>query len=394
VRGFRCAAGIRQEGIHVASLKHITALAALAGAIAAGPTPGHAQITTITQTNLVSNLKGKALTLDPNLQNPWGIANFPGGPLWISDNNAGLTTLYTGAGAIVPLVVTVPPAPGQKAGTLGSPTGIVWNPIAGTGGFTFMQDGATVSALFIFDSEDGTIQAWAPGTSGTPPKTTTIVVNNAPKNAVYKGLAFGTNAVGAFIFATDFRLGTVEAYDTTFTLTKLTGTFADPMIPKGYAPFGIQNIDGDLFVTYAKQDAAKHDEVFGAGFGFVDVFSTEGVLLKRFASGGVLDAPWGVVRAPYGFGGFAGEILIGNFGNGWINSFPVTGGLSTGPLSNAGKALVIRGLWSLVTGSAADTNPDALYFTAGPNDETNGIFGSLTAKVAATTPPPTGGSGY
>jgi uncharacterized protein (TIGR03118 family) len=373
----------------MAPCKRLAAVAVLAAAAAAGPTPSHAQTTTVTQTNLVANLAGVAPTLDKNLQNPWGIANTPGGALWISDNNAGLSTLYTGTGSIVPLVVKLPPAAGETAG---SPTGIVWNPAQGQ--FEFVESGTTVTSTFIFDSEDGQISAWAPIPGQPSPTTATVVVDNSKAKAVYKGLAFGTNVAGNFIFATNFHAGTVEAYDKTFTLTALKGSFSDPGIPKSYAPFGIQNIDGDLFVTYGKQDAAKHDEVFGAGFGFVDVFSTEGVLIKRFATRGVLNAPWGVVRAPYGFGSFAGKILVGNFGDGWINSFrDIGGGGSAGPLTNSqGAPIVIPGLWGLVTGSGSGTDPDALYFTAGPNNETNGVFGSLTATVSTTAAP--GGSGW
>ena len=359
------------------AITRLAAAAALAGAVAAGPTPGHAQTTTIVQNSLVSNLAGRAKTLDKNLQNAWGIANAPGGALWISDNNSGLSTLYTGAGDIVPLVVAVAPAPGQ---TVGTPTGIVWNPVAG--GFEFSESSTTVSAAFIFDSEDGTISAWAPVPGGATPKTTTTVVDNSKTGAVYKGLAFGTNEAGTFIFATNFHAGTVEAYDSSFKPATLTGRFADGQIPKGYAPFGIQNIDGDLFVTYAKQNAAKHDEVFGEGFGYVDVFSTEGVLLSRFAARGPLNAPWGVVRAPFGFGQFAGQMLIGNFGNGWINAYPAAGGTSSGPLMDAAfKPIAIPGLWGLVIGTGSATDPDKLYFTAGPNNETNGLYGVLTAKV-------------
>ncbi len=364
----------------MARLKGLTAAAALAAAIAAGPTPGQAQTVEFTQTNLVSNLAGKAPTLDKNLQNPWGVANVPGGALWVSDNNSGLSTLYNGLGDIIPLVVTVAWPANQ---TIGSPTGIVWNP---TSGFTFSESGTTVAALFIFDSEDGTISAWAPIPGQPAPGSTTIVVDNSTTGAVYKGLAFGTNASGTFIFATNFRAGTVEAYNNAFKLTTLTGTFADPNIPAGYAPFGIQNIDGDLFVTYAKQDKPKHDEVFGNGFGYVDVFSTAGVLLSRFAANGPLNAPWGVVRAPYGLGSLAGQIMVGNFGNGWINAYPVGGGTSTGPLvTTKGKPIAIPGLWTVATGSGSDTDPDTLYFTAGPQHETNGMFGKLTATVSTST---------
>lgn len=363
----------------MAKLECLAAVAALMGAIALSPTPGHADTVAVAETNLVSNLTGHAKTIDPNLRNPWGITSVPGGALWIADNNSGLSTLYNGLGDIIPLVVTVAWPAGT---TMGSPTGIVWNP---TTGFNVTESGTAVAALFIFDSEDGTISAWAP-VNGTAPASTTIVVDNSQggKGAVYKGLAFGINASGAFIFATNFRAGTVEAYDKTFKLTKLTGAFADPQIPAGFAPFGIQNIDGDLFVTYAKQDKAKHDDVPGDGLGYVDVFSTDGVLLHRFASQGPLNAPWAVVRAPFSFGPLAGQILVGNFGNGWINAFPITGGTSTGPLmTRRGTPVAIQGLWSVVTGTGTDTSPDTLYFTAGPTHEKNGLFGSLTPKVTA-----------
>ena len=245
----------------MASLKYLTALAVLASGVAAGAAPSQAQTVTIVRDNLVSNLTGHAKTPDMHLLNPWGMANSPGGAVWISDNNSGFSTLYTGAGDIVPLVVKVAPAPGQA---VGSPTGIVWNPVAGSGQFMFMEQGATEAAFFIFASEDGTISAWAPIPGAATPTSTTTVVDNSAGGAVYKGLSFGTNASGNYIFATNFRAGAVEAYDSTFKRATLTGKFQDSHIPAGYAPFGIHNIDGDLFVTYAKQDAAKHDDVPGA----------------------------------------------------------------------------------------------------------------------------------
>lgn len=355
--------------------------ATLAAAAAAVPLAAHAQTTIVSRVNLDSNLAGKAITQDKNLQNAWGIANVPGGAFWISDNNSGLSTLYSGTGAVIPLVVTLTPPAGQ---TVANPTGIVWNPSSSA--FSFMESGTAVSALFIFDGEEGTISAWAPLPGKSPPTATTIVVDNSKGGAVYKGLAYGTNATGNFIFATNFHAGTVEAYDSSFALTALKGTFSDPQIPKDFAPFGIQNIDGDLFVTYARQDAQKHDEVRGPGLGYVNVFSTDGVLLKRFASRGELNAPWAVVRAPYSFGSLAGQILIGNFGNGWINAFPAAGGTETGWLVNGkGEPVAIPGLWALTQGTGADADPGVLYFTAGPSDETNGLFGTLTPHIVKST---------
>src|SRR5215470_12868536 len=275
------------------------------------------------QTNLVSNLPNVATTTDPDLQNAWGVANAPGGPLWVSDNNDGLSTLYDGAGAKVNLTVTIPSPP--KGTPPSTPTGMVWNP---TAAFTITNGTATAPATFIFDGEDGTITAWNPTVDPVVngKSTATLVVDNSAAGAVYKGLAFGTNVHGNFLFATNFAAGTVEVYDNTFAPAALDGNFSDPEIPAGFAPFGIANIDNNLYVTYAKQNAQKNDVVPGAGLGFVDVFTTDGVLIKRFASRGKLNAPWGVTRATQNFGEFSGAILIGNFGSmgraaNWINAF-------------------------------------------------------------------------
>lgn len=330
-------------------------------------------------TNLVSDIKGEAPTPDGHLKNPWGAAWFPGGPLWVSDNNAGVATLYDGKGDIVPLVVTIPGA----GGAAGAPSGIVWNPV----GFQaqFAIPGSALGAIFIFVGEDGIISAWNPGVDPivTGHSTASVVHDNSASGAVYKGLAFGSNKLGNFIFATNFNAGTVEAYNGNFTLTKLDGTFSDPDIPAGFAPFGIDNIDGDLFVTYARQDAAKHDPVSGAGEGFVDVFSTDGVLIRRFASRGTLNAPWGVTRATEGFGRFSSDVLIGNFGEegafaGWINAFDNRGQF-LGELRTAdGHPISIPGLWALYFGSFLASDGDTLYLTAGINHEADGLFGKIT----------------
>ncbi|HLY58519.1 MAG TPA: TIGR03118 family protein [Stellaceae bacterium] len=350
-----------------------TATAMAASAFVAHPA-GADPSDEVTQTNLVSDMPGVATTLDPNLKNPWGIAFAPDSPFWFSDNNSGLSTLYDGQGNIIPLVVTIPAAPGQPAGT---PTGIVWN---STQGFQVpvpnSNPASTAASVFIFATEDGTIAAWSPTISVPNAET---FVDNSGSGAVYKGLALATNSGGNFLFATNFRAGTVDIFDSTFKQVTSSGGFTDPHIPSDYAPFGIANIDGDLFVTYAKQDAAKHDDVAGEGHGFADVYSSDGVLLRRFAEHGTLNSPWGIVRAPYGFRQFAGDILIGNFGDGTIHAYPPSGGFFSETLRGPHHhPIVIDGLWGLSTGTALNSDADTIYFTAGPNDEADGLFGSLT----------------
>ena len=338
------------------------------------------------RTDLVSNTQNLVQPADPNLQNSWGVASSPGGPLWVSDNNDGLATLYDGNGAKVNLTVTIPLPAGRAAPPAAAPTGMVWNP---TTAFTITAGGVTAPANFIFDTEDGTISAWNPMVDpvANGKSTATLIVDNSSKGAVYKGLAFGTNKHGNFLFATNLAAGTVEVYDQTFAPTTLDGSFSDPDIPAGFAPFGIANVNNDLYVTYAKQNAQKNDVVPGAGLGFVNVFTTDGVLIKRFASRGVLNAPWGVVRATANFGQFSGDILIGNFGSqgsfaGWINAF--SGGNDNdfrGPLRDAkGKPVAIDGLWSILFGTFRNSDADTLYFTAGPNQQQNGLFGKIEAQ--------------
>ncbi len=279
---------------------------------------------------LTSNQKGIAPNTDSLLQNAWGITFSPAAsPFWVSDNATGCSTLYDGGGVpqppanplkvaiplpgnVIPPTACMPNDPKHPLNpTPAAPTGVVWNPTINPT-TAFLVPGTTTPAIFIFDTEDGTISAWAGGSAAT-------IAVDVPKSGpppVYKGLVFGTNSNGVMLFATNFRAGTVDVFDHNYQRVTTKGGFADPDIPAGFAPFGIQNIDGVLFVTFAKQDAAKHDDVAGPGKGFVDVFDTDGNLLKRFAARGTLNSPWGVSRAPYDFGQFSGDILVGNFGNG------------------------------------------------------------------------------
>lgn len=315
------------------------------------------------QTNLVSDQTGVAAHMDTQLVNPWGIAFFPGAPFWVSDNNSGVSTLYDGNGVKQGLVVTIPPASGTGSGT---PTGIVANSTIKFGGY-----------IFIFDTEDGAIVGWKSGTTGV------VVATKA--GAVYKGLTLITNGGGSFLLATNFNSGAVDVFDGNFSPTILAGNFTDPTLPAGYAPFGIRAIGSNVFVTYAKQDAAKHDPVGGKGFGFVSVFDVNGNFVKRFASTGMLNVPWGVAMAPSsGFGALSGTALIGNFGDGRINAFNAATGKAMSNVHNAaGKPVVNAGLWDMVFGAGGTGDPNTLYITAGPGGEAHGLFAGL--KVVPVT---------
>jgi len=341
---------------------------------------GHHQDTdsTFTQTNLVSDGFVPALNTDPNLINPWGVSFGPGGPFWVSDNNAGVTTIYNGAGDPVTVAghtaITIAPPLGQTGS--GTPTGQVFNSFGA--GFNISQGGNTGSAVFIFATEDGTISGWNPNVNSGS-SVIAVDKSNGGAGAVYKGLAIAQTDDGPRLYAANFRNDTVDVFNSKF---KQVGSFTDPFVPKGYAPFNVQVLDGHLFVTFAKQDADRHDDVAGAGHGFLDEFDLEGHHLQRVASGGVLNSPWGLAIAPAGFGDFAGDLLVGNFGDGTINVFNPKNDHFLGKLDGAnGKPIVIGDLWALTTGSgAASDNPNAIYFTAGVKDEAHGLFGSLTAN--------------
>jgi uncharacterized protein (TIGR03118 family) len=321
-------------------------------------------VTNYFQTNLTSDLPGVAANQDPNLANPWGIAFSPSSPFWISDNHTGLSTLYNGAGKPQSLVVTIPPTPGGAPP--GAPTGVVFNSTSDFSG-----------NKFIFATEDGGIAGWSGGTAAT--------IEQTVAGAVYKGVTIGNNGGSNLLYAANFNSGNVDVFNSSFSLTTLPGGFVDPNLPAGFAPFDIQNIGGLLYVTYAKQNAEKHDDVAGAGNGFVDVFDTNGNFKARLISQGALDSPWGLALAPGTFGAFANDLLVGNFGDGKINAYnPITGAF-LGTLSDSnGNPIVNEGLWGLAFGNGGpgfDLN--ALYFTAGipgPDKlEDHGLFGEIQA---------------
>ena len=325
-----------------------------------------------TQHNLVSDGVVPADHPDPNLVNAWGLVSGPATPWWIADNGSGRTTLYNVGTGAIQAIFTVPGAGGQQ----GTPTGVVFN---GGTGFVVNNGVGTSPARFIFASEDGTISAFR----GVP---VVLVVDNSASGAVYKGLAIASTTTGDFLYATNFHAGTIDVFDSTFhSVTTPHGAFTDPDLPPGYAPFGIQNLNGVIYVTYALQDALKHDDVRGKGHGFVNVFDTAGKLLRRVASQEKLNSPWGLALAPPDFGFFSGDLLVGNFGDGKINAFDPGDQDGNGEYEKRGQLhsadgppLVIDGLWGLAFGNGGRGGvPGTLYFTAGPDGESHGLFGSL-----------------
>jgi uncharacterized protein (TIGR03118 family) len=337
----------------------LTAAALLAFVVGLAPRPAAAQdnMTEYNMTGLVSDLSGKAAWTDPDLGNPWGIANSSSGPFWISDNTTGLSTFYTGTGSPVG-VVTVPGAPGNA---LGSPTGIVFNT---TSDFVVTQNSVSGSAKFLFDTLDGTISGWTPSVNASE---AVIAVDNSDTGAIYTGLAIATNSSGTFIFAADSWNNEVDMYDGNFNLVK---HITDPTIPAGFTPFNAQTIKDYIFVTYAA--------VSGGPGGYVDIFTISGDFVERFASGDPLNQPWGVAWAPNNFGPESGTILIGNnITAGTINAFDLNTGALKGALMGLnGQPLIINGLWAIEFGAGGTDNgpTNHLFFTAGPND-TDGFFG-------------------
>jgi uncharacterized protein (TIGR03118 family) len=323
------------------------------------------------QRDLVSDVDGMAEVHDASLVNAWGLAFGPTTPAWVADNGTDVSTLYSGAAggtpvAKLPLTVSIPG---------GAPTGAVFN---GSTGFVVRSGMSAGPARFLFSSEAGTITGWNPAVPPPPPSTRAQTAVTVP-GAIYKGLAIAETASGPQIYATDFHGGKVDVWDANFAPVRHPGAFQDAAIPRGYAPFGIQTVSGGIVVTYAQQDADAEDDVAGPGKGFVDVYDTAGNLLRRFARRGPLNAPWGIALAPQGFGRASGALLIGNFGDGRVNAYDPVSARFLGALRGTDdRRIAIDGLWALEFGNGVIGTPQTLLFTAGPDDETHGLFGALT----------------
>jgi uncharacterized protein (TIGR03118 family) len=325
------------------------------------------------QTILVADTPGTGTVTDPNLVNAWGISRSSTSPWWVSDNGTGKATLYNGAGTpfpvASPLVVTIPSGD-PSANATGTPTGQIFN---GTPGFRLSNGNP---AAFLFVTEDGTLQGWNGGNTAT-------IVKNSHGASVYKGMAIAAIGPSYYIYAADFRKGRIAVFDSWFNPVQLgRQAFRDPFIPRSFAPFNIQNIGGNLYVAFALPDSERHDEVDGAGLGFVDVFSPLGRLLMRLEYGAWFNAPWGLTQAPSDFGEFSHDILCGQFGSGQIVAFdPVTGRFKGLLYNTANAPITIDGLWGLNFGADSTNSGPAttLFFAAGPGGEQHGYFGTITA---------------
>ncbi|MDB5299317.1 MAG: repeat containing protein [Phycisphaerales bacterium] len=332
----------------------------------------------VTETTLVSDDSTviNAPRADSNLVNPWGVAITPTGNVWVANNGTGTSTVYDQTGAPLPaaaspLVVTIPPPAGGSA----APTGTVFHK---GNGFNVTLNGTTGPSSFLFASESGTISGWS---QKVDPTHAVVAIDHSATGDVFKGLAQVGSGTSAKIFATDFRHAQIEVFNSKFQQVKLkAGAFTDNQVPATFAPFGIQFLNNKLYVTYAKQDAQKLNDVPGAALGIVDVYSTSGKLLKRVATGGDLNAPWGMAIAPGTWGAFKGDLLVGNFGDGTISVFDKKNNFITqvlDPTQANGTPLTLPGLWSLTPGVKGAKN--TLFFSAGPGGETHGVLGTLTA---------------
>jgi uncharacterized protein (TIGR03118 family) len=318
--------------------------------------------------NLVSDVPGAADQTDPALVNAWGLTSLPTSPWWVADNGMDVSTLYRADGTKVALTVQVPNAP----------TGAAAN---GSGNFVVTDGTHSGAARFLFDTEEGKVLGWNPAVK---PTEAVVGADRSNVGAIYKGLAISSSE--DTLYATDFHNARVDVFDSSFHLVTRPGAFLDPRLPDGFAPFGIANIGGRIFVSYAKQDADGEDEVAGQGLGYVDSFDQAGTFLGRVVNRGPLNAPWGLAQAPAAFGPFGGDLLVGNFGDGRINAYaPQVDGTyeRVDALRGADhKPIAIDGLWAIVFGKGAAANgpTDTLFFTAGPAEESHGLFGTIRAN--------------
>ena len=361
--------------VHRGMLKAVCAALALAcaGAYAQDNTARFNGAQFYQQHNLVSDGSVAADNADANLVNAWGVAFNPFGFVWVANNGTGTSTLYDGNGKPQSLVVSIP-TPSTDSG--GNPTGIVYN---GSGGFVVSKAGSSGASRFIFVTEDGVVAGWAPGADATH---AVLAVDNSAAGAIYKGVALSGGGNGQLLYATDFHNARVDVFDSQFAAVTLAGAaFSDTHLPPGFAPFGIQSINGDVYVTYAQQDADREDELHGPGLGYVDVYDPNGRLLQRVASRGRLNAPWGVALAPAGFGMFSNALLIGNFGDGRINAYDSLLRFPLGPLLDQNHhPIQIDGLWGIAFGNGLANQPvNTLFFAAGPDDEQHGLYGRIDA---------------
>ena len=362
------------------------ALVTVSSKLAAGPAASAAGDSQFyAQHNLISDGSIPADHTDSNLVNAWGLVAGPTTPWWVSDNGTGVSTLYNVATGSIVADFTVPGAGGSR----GNPTGLIFN--GGTGFIVNNGVGNPSAARFIFASEDGTISAF----KGAP--IVTVVPNaQAPAHgAIYKGLAIDSSTAGKFLYATDFHNGKVDIFDSSFHAVSVPHAFTDPALPQHFAPFGIQNISGTIYGSYALQDEDAEDDVPGEGNGYVDAFDTSGNLLRRVVSAGELNSPWGLALAPADFGRFSGDLLVGNFGDGRIHAFDPAQLTSTGEFEAVGllhlptgKPIQIDGLWALQFGhgsnpASANGTTNTLFFTAGPNEEKAGLFGTIVLSEKA-----------
>lgn len=334
---------------------------------APSPTPGMAYATTA----LVSD-DGTAANTDANLKNGWGIAFNPAGFVWVADNGTSKSTLYDGNGVPQSLVVSIPAGQAGAA----APTGIVFN---SSQDFAVTQNGVSGASTFIFVGEAGTVSGWSPAVNMN---SAVSVFDGGSAGNIYKGVALASSSGANHLYATDFHNGKVDVFDGSFTRVSLAGSFTDPSLPSGYAPYGIQAIGSNIYVSFAKQDTQAEDEVMGAGLGVVDVFDTGGNFIKQLVNGGTLNAPWGMAMAPANFGAFSNDLLVANFGDGKINAFDPDTGAYAGTLSTSdGNPIVIDGLWGIAFGNGINSQPtNTLFYAAGPAAESHGLYGRIDVQ--------------